>query len=114
MKTGINASSSYFLFLYRISLFIPSFLLIDTTLPAVLLIILTSVTGILGLLLRFQVFLVPTGWVERDAIIYRRPVDDRPNLKTDLIGDFAANALLVPNIAAGRQEMLLPMRPRRK
>ena len=89
MKTGINASKlaiAAFLIPY-IFVLSPALLMVDTTLPAVLLIILTSVTGMLGVAASVSgFFLVPTGWVERILLFIGGLLMIDPNLKTDLIG----------------------------
>jgi TRAP transporter 4TM/12TM fusion protein len=99
MKTGINASKlaiAAFLIPY-IFVLSPALLMVDTTLPAVLLIILTSVTGMLGVAASVSgFFLVPTGWVERILLFIGGLLMIDPNLQTDLIGvALLLSALLV-------------------
>jgi len=89
MKTGVNASKlaiAAFLVPY-IFVLSPALLMIDTTLIEVLLIIMTSVIGMIGVAASVSAYFVTkAGWIERIMFFVGGLLMIDPNLHTDLIG----------------------------
>lgn len=89
MKTGVNAAKlaiAAFLIPY-IFVFSPALLMINTTLPEVLLIIATSVTGMLGVAAAVSgYFVTRASWIQRIMLFVGGLLMIDPNLKTDFVG----------------------------
>lgn len=89
MKTAVNASKlaiAAFLIPY-IFVMSPALLMIDTTLPKILMIIITSVIGMIGLASAVSgYFITRAGWIERFMFIAGGLLMIDPQLQTDIIG----------------------------
>ncbi len=89
MKTGLNASKlaiAAFLIPY-IFVLSPALLMVNTTLPAVMLIITTSIIGMLGVAASVSAyFITRAGWLERIMFFAGGLLMIDPNIRTDLIG----------------------------
>ncbi len=89
MKTGLNASKlaiAAFLIPY-IFVVSPALLMVNTTLPEIMLIITTSVTGMLGVAAAVSsYFITRAGWLEKIMFFAGGLLMIDPNIRTDLIG----------------------------
>ncbi len=106
MKTGVNASKlaiAAFLIPY-IFVLSPALLMVNTTVPEVMMIMATSVIGMLGVAAAVSgYFIAPAGWIQRIMFFVGGLLMIDPNLRTDLIGLILLGTALFTQIYYTRQ-----------